>query len=129
MGINGAGITEVIIIPDIVEDLLSGKSNTLVLYKVGQKFKLLVAQINRLSVNLYKMGRLVNADAAHLSDLTDRYVGTAQNGLDPGHQNFGTERLGNVFIHTKLKALKLVPLLAAGCQHDDRHLGILAHGL
>ena len=77
MGINGAGIAEVIIIPDIVEDLLSGKSNTLVLYKVGQKFKLLVAQINRLSVNLYKMGRLVNADAAHLSDLADCHIGAA----------------------------------------------------
>ena len=34
MGINGAGITEVIIIPDIVEDLLSGKSDALVFYNV-----------------------------------------------------------------------------------------------
>ena len=43
MSVNGAGITKVIVIPDIVQDFFSGKSNALVFYKVGQQFKLLVA--------------------------------------------------------------------------------------
>ena len=55
MGINGPGITKIIIVPDTVQDFFSGKCNALILYKIGEQFKLFITKINIFPVNFHFM--------------------------------------------------------------------------
>ena len=66
MGIDRPRISEVIVIPHIIKNLLSRKGNSLVLYKIRQKLKFLIAQINVLTVDRNLMRRLINADSSDL---------------------------------------------------------------
>ena len=50
MGIDGPGITEIVVIPDIVENLLAGKRNARILDKISQKFKFLEGKFHRFAV-------------------------------------------------------------------------------
>ena len=51
MGVYGAGISKIVIIPHIIKNLFPGKGDSLIFHKVGEKLKLLKAQVNLLSVN------------------------------------------------------------------------------
>ena len=53
MRVDGPGITEVIIIPDVIQDLLAGQRDALVLDEVEQKFILLEAELDLLSIDLH----------------------------------------------------------------------------
>ena len=59
MSINGSGISEIIIIPHRIQDLFSGKSDSLILQEISQKLKFLEAQIHRFIIYRCLM-RLVN---------------------------------------------------------------------
>ena len=54
-------------------------------------------------------------------------IRSAQNRFHSGNQDLWAERFGYIFIHSKLKSLKLIPFIPPRCQHDDRHLRFLAN--
>ena len=127
MGVDRSGISKIIVIPDIVQDLLPGQSDSLILQEIGQKFKFFVTQFQRLSIQSCLMSGLVDPDTSCLQYAFRICLsGTAQNCFHPCHQDFGRERFGNIFIHSQIKSQKLVPLITFCRQHNNRHLGILA---
>ena len=64
MGVNGTGIAEIIIVPHRIQNLLPGQSDSLILQKIGQQLKFLIAQLHRLSVNRGNVGSLVDLNAS-----------------------------------------------------------------
>ena len=93
MCIDRSRITEIVIVPDIIQNLFSGKCNFFVFHKVGEQLEFLVAQIHRFSVDCHLVGVLVHADSVRLQDLAGRHsVSTAQDRLDPCNKNLRAER-------------------------------------
>ena len=129
MGVDRACVAEIVIIPHIVQDLLAGKGHALILRKIGKKLEFLVAEFDGCAVDSHLMGGFVDPDTAYLQGVRGRRAAAAQDGLDAGDQNLGTEGLGNVFVNAEIKTLKLVALFAAGGKHDDGDFGMLADGL
>ena len=126
MGINGPGIAKVIIVPHIVQNLFSGKSQALVFHKIRKKLKFLEAQFYFPTVHFHLMGRLVKGEDACGDHAVRRdRVGSPKDCFHPGHQNLGAEGFGNILVYAQLKAQKLVLLVASGRQHNDRHFGML----
>ena len=72
------------------------------------------------------MRRFIQPDAAHFHAVGLDRLASPQDGLNPRHQDLGTEGLGNILVHSQFKTKELVPLLSLGRQHDDRNLRILA---
>ena len=71
------------------------------------------------------MCRLIHGNAAAgLSLFLSQLICSAQDCYHSGHQNLGTEGLGNILVHSQLKSLQFVSLISAGCQHDDRYFGV-----
>ena len=58
VGIDGSGISEIVIVPHIIEDLLTGKCDSLVLNEIYQKFIFLETKLPLRPVDLYGMGDL-----------------------------------------------------------------------
>ena len=55
MGSNRSGVSKIIVIPYIIQNLLPGQGNSLMFHKISQKLKFLKAQIQRLSIqDVYK---------------------------------------------------------------------------
>ena len=70
MGINGPCVSEIVIVPYIVQNLLSREGNPLVLGEIGQKLEFLVAELDFFTVDFYLMRRLVDADSPGVDDLS-----------------------------------------------------------
>ena len=58
-----------------------------------------------------------------------RGAGAAQNGLDAGDDLARAERLDDVIVRAHFEPQNAVDFLAAGGQHDDGELAVLANGL
>jgi hypothetical protein len=84
MGIDRTGIPKIVIVPDIIKDLLPGQGDPLILQKIGQQLKLLIAKLDLLAINRRLMGRFVDGDPAGLQYLIGAdQVGTAQDRAVP----------------------------------------------
>ncbi len=128
MGIDGAGVAEVIVVPDAVKNLFPGEGDALIFHKVGQKLKLFETKLDGLAVNGDRMGSLVDDDAFVFQALiVIALAGAAKDRFHSGHQGLRGKRLGHIFIYPQVKALQLIPLIGLGGEHDDGHLGISAH--
>ena len=120
MGVDCAGITEIVIIPYAVEDFFPRQGNSLIFHKIRQQFKLFKAQINACTVDCDDMRCLVDGYSAIFEDFAlCELIGAAQYGFHSRHQDFWTERLRDILIYSQLKTLKLVSFICSSCQHDD----------
>src|SRR5699024_2532102 len=123
MSIDRTGISEIIIVPNIIQYLLPGEGDSLILYKISQELKLLKAQLHRFSVDLHDMRRLVDRNAAradHVASVCSQR--SAQDRVHPRHKDLRAEGLGNILVYSKFESLKLIPLFRTGGEHDDRDL-------
>ncbi len=124
MRINRSCISEIIIIPHIVQDFLSGQRNSLIFYEISQSVKFLETQVDLFAIDLDHMCRFVNLNSACIHHRTTHLRrGCAKYRLHTGHQNLRAERFGNIFVNPKLKSLQLIPFFRPRCQHNNRHLG------
>ena len=64
MRIDGPGVSEVIIIPHGVQDLLARERDSFVLHEVGEQLELLEGEFHFAAVDGYLMSCLVNPDLA-----------------------------------------------------------------
>ena len=128
MGINRTGISKVVIIPYRIQDLFSGKCDSLILQKICQKFKFLKAQFHRLTIHSSQMCCFIYNNAACWNHIFRIILTcTSQNCLHSCNKDFRTEWFGDVFIYPQIKSKKLISLITSCSQHNDRNFWVLAN--
>ena len=128
MRINRPGVSEIIIVPYIVKDLLPGQRNPLILNKIRQKLKFLITKLYLSAVYLHLMRGSVDTDPARVNCLSRiQCVRAPQDRRNPRHKNLRAERLRDIFVYSQFKTLQLVPLFRTRRQHNNRYSGRLTH--
>ena len=123
MGIHGAVLAVVVVIPDLLQDLLTAEGNALVADKKDQQVKLLGGERCLLPGNLDAVAGGVDRQITEgIAAGILRRLGhcARQHRLDAGYQLPRGEGLDHIIIGTTLQPGQLVVFLAAGGQHDDR---------
>ena len=121
VGIDGAVLAVIVIVPDLLQDLFAAQCNALVADQKNQQVKLLRGQRRLLPGHLYAVAGRVDGQIAEgiapggLGGLGHR---AGQHGLDTGDQLPRGERLDDIVIGTALQPGQLVVFLTAGGQHD-----------
>src|SRR3954454_12843327 len=117
-------------VPDLVDEPLAGDDRAGAAHEQREQVELLAGRLDRRAGPRHGPRGRVEADVADL----DRRVlvgrrgrrggrgGAAQDGADAGGDLAGAERLDDVVVGAELEPDHSVGLLAAGGQHDDRHL-------
>ena len=126
MCIDRTGIAKIIIIPDIIQNTLSGQRYTLIVDKISKELKLLVAELDVFAIDLDLMGCLIQHNASNLLNALFEGIGTAKDCFHTRHKDLWTKRLGHILIHAQIKPLQLILLVTFSGQHNDRHLRIFA---
>ena len=121
VGIDGAVLAVIVIVPDLLQDLFAAQRNALVADQKNQQIKLLRGQRRLLPGHLYAVAGRVDGQIAEgiapggLGGLGHR---AGQHGLDTGDQLPRGERLDDIVIGAALQPGQLVVFLTAGGQHD-----------
>src|SRR4051794_28308391 len=117
-------------VPDLVDEPLPCDDGAGAAHEQREQVELLAGRLDRRAGPCHGPRGRVEADVADL----DRRVlvgcrgrgggrgGAAQHGADAGRDLAGAERLDDVVVGAELEPDHAVGLLAAGGQHDDRHL-------
>src|SRR4051812_35845941 len=119
-------------VPHLVDEPLAGDHRAGAAHEQGEQVELLAGRLDRRAGPRHGPGGRVEADVADLDrrDLVGSrgrrggHGGAAQDGPDAGGHLAGAERLDDVVVGAELEPDHAVGLLAAGGQHDDRHLGL-----
>ncbi len=129
MHVYGAGVADVFIAPDVIQQLLPGK------YLIGrgseeiQQLQFLGRHVYRLSVVEDRIVGLVHDKVGvfHSLDVRGGFVRlgrmvAAEYGLDPCHQLFGVKGLDDIVVCAQLQSQYLVENFPFGRKHDNRHI-------
>ena len=83
MGVDGAGVSVVVIVPDTVQNALARKGNSVIFHEILQELEFLEAEVDRAAVDGNDVSRLVHLDAAGGQMLLHcRAHGAAQDRVD-----------------------------------------------
>ena len=100
------------------------ESRELIVNKTDQNF-FVEAEFYRFSVDLYGMGTLINLNTATFKDFLIIHSASSKKRINSRHKYLGTERFGNIIIHTKVKTHYLIVFISLGGKHDYRDFGFL----
>ena len=129
MDIDGAGLAEVLVAPDLFEQLLPREDDALVLGELLEQFELLVAQRQRravepdfasIPVEVERSDGDATATAGGVARLRSGQGGPAQDRLDARRQLARMKRLAEVVVRPEFESDDAVDVLGAGGQHQDR---------
>ena len=70
MRIYRSGISEIVIVPYVIQDLFPGKGNSLVFHKVSEKLKFLKAQIDAPVADRHHVSGLVQMNSSLIQHLS-----------------------------------------------------------
>src|SRR4051812_1734197 len=119
MDVDGAGIAEEVVTPDVAQELLSRKGAPLVTQEEVEEVQLLGLQIDALTVSLYFVPLEVELEvAAHLDFAVGLRLGAPKEGSNPRQELAHAEWLGNVIIRPQLQSHDLIDLIVTRCQHQ-----------
>ena len=127
MGIHGAVLAKVVVVPHLLQDLFTAEGDALVGSKEHQQVELLGGQGHLLAGNAHRVAGRVDGQLTKghgVGGSGGLGHGAVQHGLDAGYQLTGREGLDNVVVGTALQAGQLVVFLAAGGQDDDRRVDV-----
>jgi hypothetical protein len=123
--VDGAGVGGERVAPDSFEDLVSGEDQPAVADQVAEQVELAGGEVDRAAFEGDLVAGRVHGEAAEVQwglwAGLGGGLGPAEDGLDPGHQLAGGERLGHVVVGAQLEAENPVGLLLPGRDDDDRH--------
>ena len=128
MSINGSGISEIIIIPHRIQDLFSGKSDSLILQEISQKLKFPWSS----DPSVYHLplpDALPCQWQSHLLKVSHPgcSVPFFEEWLLHVLQGSWGWRVLEIYSSTpEFKSQKLITLISSCCQHNDGNLGIFA---
>ena len=123
VGVHGAVLAVIIVIPHLLQNFLAGQRDALVGHKEHQQVKFLGRQRCLLPSHLDAVAGGINdqiAKSVHRIFVFRVGHGARQNGPHSGHQLPGGEGLDHVIVRAALQPGQLVVFLAPGGQHDDR---------
>ena len=133
--VHGPGVSDVLIAPDLIEELLSCEHPVRGGRKEVEEFQLLRGHVDVLSLVGDRVVREVDDKVRILDDLVPGVpcggvlcggrVVAAKHRLDPGNEFLRVKGLLHVVVRPELQSQHLVEDLALGGEHDDRHLGLL----
>jgi len=127
MGIHGAVLAKVVVVPHLLQDLFTAEGDALVGSKEHQQVELLGGQGHLLAGNAHRVAGRVDGQLTKghgVGGSGGLGHGAVQHGLDAGYQLTGREGLDNVVVGTALQTGQLVVFLAAGGQDDDRRVDV-----
>ena len=122
VGVHGAVLAEVVVVPHLLQDLLPAQGDALVGGKEDQQVELLGGQAHFLAGDLDGVAGRVDGQLAESHGAVGGLGaghGAVEHCPDAGHQLPGGEGLDHIVVGTALEARQLVVLLAAGGQDDD----------
>ena len=114
--VDRAVVTEEIISPDILEQLISRERDVFVLDQIEEQFVFFRSKLDPLAVYRYGAGWDIDLKAFEIHDVGARLlrrIFTRQYGIDSGHELFRAERFDDVVVDTELETEELVVFLAA----------------
>ena len=123
--VQGAGLADVVISPDPVEDLLPGEGDAGVFHQQGQEFELLVGEFDLplALAHLHPAGVQPQVRRAeHLWPLLGP-AAAAEDGLYPGGELEDAKGLGDVVVGPQIQPPHLVDLGVLGGHQNHRHPG------
>src|SRR4051794_10388149 len=114
-------------VPDLVDEPLPCDDGAGAAHEQREQVELLAGRLDRCAGPRHGPRGRVEADVADLDRRVlvgrrGRRGGATQHGADAGRDLAGAERLDDVVVGAELEPDHAVGLLAAGGQHDDRHL-------
>ena len=108
MGIHRACVSIIVITPDVVEDFVPRQRHAGVGNQIVEQFKFGIGQFHRTAVHPHLAAGCVDIQAGCLCrGFGGRRSSAAEDRLDACQQDFQAERLGDVFVDTKGKTMKL----------------------
>ncbi|EJW98246.1 hypothetical protein EVA_13646 [gut metagenome] len=124
MGIHRAAVTEIIIAPNTVQQIIPAENLVAVLGQRPQKLHLFFRQRHLLVSNTHIIFIKVNVEPAilqHISPGLLLHIYPAHNSTHSGHNLAGRKRLDYIIVSANIQAHNLVIILASGGNHNNRH--------
>ena len=134
VGVDRAGAEAVAVAPDVGQELLPGEDHPGLVAEEGQDVELGGGEVDRLAVERGPAGGRLECHPAQPQGPAGGVGGggrvagppdPAEDGVDPGHQLPGAERLGQVVVGADGQADEQVGLRVPGRQHEDGHRPVL----
>ncbi len=134
VGVDRAGPEPVAVAPDVGQELLPGEDDAGLVAEEGQDVELGRGEVDGLAVEGRPAGGRLEGHPAQPQGApggvggggrVGRAPDPAEDGVDPGHQLPGAERLGEVVVGADGQADEEVGLRVPGGQHEDGHRPVL----
>ncbi len=123
MHVDGTLLDVDVAAPDLVEQLAAGVGTLLMGHEKLQQAIFGRAHLGRFAIDGHTVADGIEQQPADLDRrLAVAGPGTAQHGLEAGHQLTRREGLGDVVVGADFQALDLVVLFTLGGEHDDRDI-------
>ena len=126
MHVDGAGLQQIIGVPDLLHDPLAGQYLLGMLQKQMQQRVFLVGQLNGCAAHTDRAGHIVQHDLTEMQGGRSRRGGgrprAAQHGPHAGDKFHDAERLAEVVVRAVVQTLDDINFAGLGCDHNDRQV-------
>ena len=127
MGIHGAVLAEIIVVPHFLQNFLAAEGDALVGRQKDQQVELLRRQADFLAAHPDGVAGRVDGQFAKGHGSVGAFApghGAVEHRLDACHQLPRGKRLDHIIVGAAFKARQLIVFLAAGRQDDDRRVDV-----
>ena len=127
VGVHGAVLAEVIVVPHLLQDLFAAEGDALVRCQEDQQVELLGRQAHFLARHADGVAGCVDGQVAESHGAVGSLApghGAVEHGPDAGHQLARGEGLDHIVVRAALQARQFIVFLAACGQDDDRRVDV-----
>lgn len=125
MGIDGAGVDDVVVLPHVLEELFAGLNAAATFHEGGEEFEFGGGQVDALAADGDEVARDIDGEVTGLEAFG------AFGGLGAAFEEFadaedefaGAERLGDVIVGAEFETQNAVDFGGPGGEHDDGDAG------
>ena len=129
MRIDSTAVTEIIIAPDTVQQIITAENLRRIFRQRPQKLDFLFCQRYLFAVNLHCILFQINVQICVRKSLSIRRLlrtQATQYRTHAGHHLRCTERLNHIIVRTDIQTHNLIIILSTRRYHNNRHHGFLA---